>query len=144
MPNSEQEPEKELPAAQQRVARDQPVEVRLGTKPRCLLVLSKKGENKDGKGGEEKVVEGQVDSVEKCLDGEVGVEGVDQLVGEHGHVLVEEILNKHRDPVVIPVTMDQYHLLEEFELGESKISRSCRCPSLPSNDPDANMSLLDH
>ena len=144
MPDSVQEPEKEFSAAQQRISRDQPIEVGLGTQYRSLFVLSKKGKNKDGKGGEEQVVQGQVGSVKKRLDREARVKGVDQLVGENCNVLVEEILNKHRDPVVIPVTMDKESALQKFEFREGKVRSFTCCTSFVPDNTYSNMCFLDH
>ena len=64
------------------------------------------------------------------------------MATEAGDILVEEIMNQHGDPVIVPVTMDQDYLLKEFELSEGKVRCPDRRPALLAHDTQANVGFL--
>ena len=64
--------------------------------------MLKEPEKEDGHGSVEDGVTRQVETVIERLSAEIVEEGEEDLSGEDGHVLVEEVLHQHRHAVVIP------------------------------------------
>ena len=64
------------------------------------------------------------------------------MATEAGDILVEEVVDQHGDPVIVPVTVDQDDLLKEFELREGKVCCPDRRSALLAHDTQANMGLL--
>ena len=100
VPERQQEPEQQLDRRQQLVPGDPPVELRALQETLRLEVAGDEPEDEDGERSEGHVVGGEVGTVEESLGGEVGEEGVVELVGEAGEVLVEAVLDDDGGPEI--------------------------------------------
>uniref|UniRef100_A0A1I8IMH5 D-3-phosphoglycerate dehydrogenase n=1 Tax=Macrostomum lignano TaxID=282301 RepID=A0A1I8IMH5_9PLAT len=105
-------------------------------------VLLEHAVHQDGHGRQEGVVRGQKERVVQTDEVEAVVQGVEKLRQGEGHILVEEVLHQHAEPVVEQVAVEQQQLAEVAEPAVVRIKRGRS--ALLAVEPDTHVSLLDH
>ena len=107
-------------------------------------VLFEDGPDYEREGGEDEVVEGDVDVIEDCLAGVAAVEGEDELRDREQHVLVEEVQDHLGDADVVPPPVHQQQPPQHAELGQCVVTCLNGAHALLAEEADSDVGGFDH